>query len=451
MRSVQMEPLDGPLPVYDLFSIMRKYLAIKLALLCITLSVSAQSGDLTLTTTGTGPSVEEAVDNALRSAIEQAYGAFISSDTRILNDELIQDEIVSISSGNILSYLILSVTTEKSGEYYVIVSSTLSVRSLSTFVENRGGKSSFKGGLLGVQIRQQVLNESNELTAISDLVTRLNSIVSTSFDYSIEVGDPSLRQSDGLWAIPLKVKIQENENFKTYKELLFETLKGLSMPVEEADQYRKLNKSVFPVSLLIDDYKYGYFILRSEASFSNLVEHIYSFNESIMRFHVQSDVARISPISSSRNNQVTGISDDEFISVLMGFGNKIYGPGSSVSRRGVITPWWTLRGNFTRVYDPSYRHPITGHDVHIMAAGKTHLTPDGFEFMNELFIDDISGNRRDRDFFESSERGQYHYGLVMDLSSTDEDPLVIYLELEDRRTTEEISQITEYKVLPSGR
>lgn len=430
---------------------LKKYLAVKLVLLCLTLSVSAQSGNLTLTTTGTGSSVEEAVDNALRSAIEQAYGAFISSDTRILNDELTQDEIVSISSGNILSYLILSVTTEKSGEYYVIVSSTLSVQSLSTFVENRGGKSYFKGGLLGVQIRQQVLNESNELTAISDLVTRLNSIVSTSFDYSIEVGDPTLRQSNGLWAIPLKVKIQENENLKTYKELLFATLKGLSMPVEEADQYHKLNKSVFPVSLLIDENKYGYFILRSEASFSKIVEHIYSFNESIMRFHVQSDVARVSPTSSSRNNQVTRINDNDFISVLMGFGNKIYGTGSTLSRRRVITPWWTARGDFTRVYNPQYKHPITGHDVHIKASGKTHLTPDGFGFMNKLFIDDANGERRDRDFFKSSEKGQYHYGLVMDFSSTDEEPLVIYLELEDRRTTEEISQITEYKVLPSGR
>ena len=430
---------------------MRKYLATKLVLLSIALSVAAQSGDLNLTTTGTGPSVEEAVDNALRSAIEQAYGAFISSDTRILNDELIQDEIVSISSGNILSYLILSVTTEKSGEYYVLVSSTLSVRSLSTFVENRGGKSSFKGGLLGIQLRQQVLNESNELAAISDLVTRLNNIASTSFNYSVVVGEPKLRQGYELWSIPLKVTIDENENFKTYKELLLQTLRGLTMPVGEADQYLKLNKPVFPLSLQIDEDRYGYFILRNELSWEALVDHFFSFNSSIMNFYVQNEVAKYSPISSYENKQVTKIDDDNFISLVRGVGFHVYAQDYKLQKSGVIKPWWTERGNRTYVYNDNHWSSYDTYDVRVKSMEVNHRTPDGFDFMAKLFIDDASGQKKDRDFFESSVRGQYHYGLVIDLSSTKADPLKIYLELEDWRTMEELSQITEYKVLPSGR
>ena len=40
----------------------------------------------TLTTTGSGPSKEIAVQQSLRSAIEQAFGAFISAKTEILVD-----------------------------------------------------------------------------------------------------------------------------------------------------------------------------------------------------------------------------------------------------------------------------------------------------------------------------------------------------------------------------
>ena len=61
---------------------------------------------VTLTVVGSGKTIEEAKTNALRSAIEQAYGVFVSSNTEILNDELIKDEIVSISSGNIKEFKI---------------------------------------------------------------------------------------------------------------------------------------------------------------------------------------------------------------------------------------------------------------------------------------------------------------------------------------------------------
>ena len=62
---------------------------------------------VTLTTSGTGKTIEEAKNNALRSAIEQAFGAFISSKTEILNDEIVKDEIVSLSGGSILNYEII--------------------------------------------------------------------------------------------------------------------------------------------------------------------------------------------------------------------------------------------------------------------------------------------------------------------------------------------------------
>lgn len=48
---------------------------------------------VTLTVNGQGQTKEQATTNALRSAIEQTFGVFVSSNTQILNDDLVKDEI----------------------------------------------------------------------------------------------------------------------------------------------------------------------------------------------------------------------------------------------------------------------------------------------------------------------------------------------------------------------
>jgi hypothetical protein len=69
-----------------------------------TQALKAQDEDktVTLVVSGQGKTQDEAKQNALRSAIEQAFGAFISSKTEILNDNLVKDEIVSLTNGNII-------------------------------------------------------------------------------------------------------------------------------------------------------------------------------------------------------------------------------------------------------------------------------------------------------------------------------------------------------------
>ena len=61
-----------------------------------------------ITTSASGITKEVAIQDALRSALEQSYGSFISSKTNIKNDELINDEIVSITNGDIHKYEIIS-------------------------------------------------------------------------------------------------------------------------------------------------------------------------------------------------------------------------------------------------------------------------------------------------------------------------------------------------------
>ena len=84
--------------------IMRKlFILVLLSLFCQT--TFAQPNEVKLVVTGDGETKEEATNNALRSAVEQAFGVFVSANTEILNDELVKDEIATVSSGNIKSYV----------------------------------------------------------------------------------------------------------------------------------------------------------------------------------------------------------------------------------------------------------------------------------------------------------------------------------------------------------
>ena len=65
--------------------------------------VNAQSEnkDVTIRVSGSSKNLEDSKQSALRSVTEQEFGAFISSKAEILNDQVVADQIASVSSGNI--------------------------------------------------------------------------------------------------------------------------------------------------------------------------------------------------------------------------------------------------------------------------------------------------------------------------------------------------------------
>ena len=80
-----------------------------LLVLAVTININAQDDKtVSLVVSGQGKTQDEAKQSALRSAIEQAFGAFISTKTEVLNDQLISDQITSVSSGNIKTYNLLN-------------------------------------------------------------------------------------------------------------------------------------------------------------------------------------------------------------------------------------------------------------------------------------------------------------------------------------------------------
>jgi hypothetical protein len=75
---------------------------------------------------------------ALRSAIEQAFGAFISSKTEMFNDQVVADQMSSVSSGNIKSYEVLNESQSPDGSWGATLKTIVLVDKLSSFVKAKG-------------------------------------------------------------------------------------------------------------------------------------------------------------------------------------------------------------------------------------------------------------------------------------------------------------------------
>jgi len=104
------------------------------------IGVNAQSDnkDVIITSSGSGKTQEDAKQAALRSATEQAFGAFISTKTEMFNDQVVADQMASVSSGNIKSYEVLNESQLPDGSWGVTLKIIVSVDKLTSFVEAKG-------------------------------------------------------------------------------------------------------------------------------------------------------------------------------------------------------------------------------------------------------------------------------------------------------------------------
>ena len=212
-------------------------------------TIFAQETKARVTVTATANDNIEAKNLALRSAIEQAFGAYISSSTEILNDQLIKDEIISISTGNIDSIHVISEETLSDGRTSITLLAVVSVNKLVTFCESKGYKVEFKGGLFSANLKQQKLNESAELLAVENICNVGKSIINRSFDYNLTVSQPQQDNSSGteMWNLIYDVKVEPNANFAEFKSYVFENISKISMKSDERENYQTLNKKVFNV------------------------------------------------------------------------------------------------------------------------------------------------------------------------------------------------------------
>lgn len=271
--------------------------------------------EIKLVTTGSGDTKDNAILSALRSAIEQTYGTFVSANTTLVNDELVKDEIVSISSGNIKNYNVIY-ESQENGKYTVTVDAVVSIGNLISFAKSKGAETELSGATFAMNLKLAELNSENEANAIANLFIQVNEICETVslYDYSIEVSEPRL----GLGNIDCdaKITISPNKNAKAIEELIHTTFSALSISKVEALSLKKLGKNPTALSLnlytgitqedFIDDcldfpQKRDY-ILRNKYDFSLFAATIFKYKHV---FKLIDDLGEYSPLI------ITGTMRDE--------------------------------------------------------------------------------------------------------------------------------------------
>lgn len=223
---------------------------------------------VTLTVSGNGTTLEEAKLNALRSAIEQAFGAFVSSKTEILNDNLIKDEIVSVTNGNIQKYDVVSQIEIPNNGYAMTLNATVSIEKLTSFAQSKGVIVEFKGGMFAQNIKLQKLNERAEEISVKNLCQASFEILLNSIDYNLISNQPSLIGKNGSqyhydlknglfikeynpddYQIEFKVDAKSNNNLLLFYENFKKTISALAMDDSEKLNYEKLNKQIIKIKI----------------------------------------------------------------------------------------------------------------------------------------------------------------------------------------------------------
>jgi len=290
---------------------MKKTITI-LLLIFFNFSLAAQN-ITTLVVSGQGNTQLVAQHNALRNAIEQASGAFISSNTEIINNEIIKDEIISITNGNIQEFNVISEIKIPNGEYAVTLKATVSLQKLISFINNNGGQAELNGGLFAANVKQQILNEENEVKTIQNMCSVLDEIAKGMFEYDLTVNEPtSIPRDDNKWQVKLEVNVGLNENSSSYADYMYQTLTGLRLSSEEISNYLKLNKEVFPVSISPPESRgFQYINLRSNTSINLIIKQLLKIKISLLDFNIDNN---INPINGSA---YTSVIDYQHYNILL--------------------------------------------------------------------------------------------------------------------------------------
>ena len=252
------------------------------------------SGTVSLVVNGEGMTKEEATTSALRSAIEQAFGTFVSANTTLLNDDIVRDEIATVTSGNIKSYKELSSIQNSDGIYNVSVSAVVSIGKLISYAQSHGSSAEFAGQTFMMNMKMRELNKQNEAVALQNLIVQLKSLQDDIFDFEIQTKDPvpddrapEVKNENG-WKVPVELTIKTNENYLTFVEILNNTLSTLSMSKKDVEDYRKNQTNVTCFSLT-DPWKDSH----RRVGFTDWPDWYYLRNERKMIEEFASDVCDI--------------------------------------------------------------------------------------------------------------------------------------------------------------
>jgi len=172
--------------------------------------------------TGIGEDADKARQNAIRNAVEQVVGTYVSADTMVKDSALINDEILSFSGGFVKESRILSTkkiddTVEIELEA-LVVSTKLKrkIGELNITVKKVDGESLFGEAIT----RVTVIKSGNE--QLSKILSKFPHAA-----YRVELGKPeilSVNSSNNIAKVKLNIKISFDKEFMSELENVLKTI-----------------------------------------------------------------------------------------------------------------------------------------------------------------------------------------------------------------------------------
>ena len=227
-----------------------------ISLLVLLSGLAFASDEVSIVVSSDGVTKDEAIKMALRSAIEQTFGAFVSSNTTVLDDQLVKDEIVSLSNGNVKSYEILTENTLPNNRYFVTLRATICMNKLVNYINSNSKSTTVEVNMdsFDKNIRLAEMNKVAEKRVLDNAIAQVQSM-NNLFDYELQLEEPTLsnrawyRDERGeikeeygdFYKVKGKVLIKYNKNTDLAVDLLANTLNQVKMSKEEIKQYEKMN------------------------------------------------------------------------------------------------------------------------------------------------------------------------------------------------------------------
>ena len=209
--------------------------------LCLCGAVAFAQNEVSLVVSADGATKTQAIDNALRSAIEQTYGTFVSANTEILNDELVKDEIATVSSGNIQKYKEVASVVLPNGNTSVTLDVIVSLKKLVKYAQSKGSECEFAGATFGANKRMYDFNKRNEEKAIDNLIKQLEGLRPV-YDFEINVSEPVMSdgkdrtkkrgkagQNTESANVEINITVKSNDKTIVFNDLIISTIRSLSM------------------------------------------------------------------------------------------------------------------------------------------------------------------------------------------------------------------------------
>ncbi len=188
-------------------------------------------GEKKIIADGYGPTPEEALQNALQNAVEQAAGVYVSSITEIENDEIVKDEVLSLSRGFIKEHRKLS-ESKFEDDYKVVAAAIIVEKQMIERLEASGLKVDYNAGGLVSKLKEwdnMKVDEHKMAQALFNVHELKN--YGIIWDYNIHVEEPARKGNTYTFTGTVSAKTNPNYTIEFFN--LKNILSELALETEE--------------------------------------------------------------------------------------------------------------------------------------------------------------------------------------------------------------------------